>query len=286
MNVVRMLQGSPEWHEHRRKYRNASETPVVLGKSPWATPYQLWAQKMGLIEPEVTPAMRHGSELEPAAREAYEARVGVVMQPLVVVAGNYSASLDGMTLAGDRILEIKCPVKGRDSTLWAAVSVGQLPECYKYQVQHQLMVTGAAVADVWVFDGSEGLLLQVNPDPSSWPRIRAGWDEFMAYVASRSPPPLTKDDVRERSDPDWLEAAAVYLETKLFTDQARRALEEAKERLVALTSHTRESGGGLVVTRFCRAGAIDYSKVAELAGIDLEPYRAAPKEEVRVALTP
>ena len=71
--IVKLVQGSAEWHEHRRKYRNASETPVVLGVSPWLTPYQLWQQKLGLIEPEVTPAMLRGTQLEPAARAAYEA---------------------------------------------------------------------------------------------------------------------------------------------------------------------------------------------------------------------
>jgi len=118
MKIVRMLQGSPEWHEHRRTHRNASETPVLLGLSPWQTPYQLWQVKLGLLEPIVTPAMRHGSGLEALARAAYERRTGHVMQPLVVVDDKYSASLDGMTLGGKRIVEIKCPVKGRDSTLW------------------------------------------------------------------------------------------------------------------------------------------------------------------------
>ena len=32
--IVQIVQGSPEWHEHRRRYRNASETPVVLGPRP------------------------------------------------------------------------------------------------------------------------------------------------------------------------------------------------------------------------------------------------------------
>src|SRR5438876_12144533 len=155
MKIVRMLQGSPEWHEHRRKYRNASETAVVLKLSPWLTPYQLWQQKLGLIEQEVTAAMRHGSELEPVARAAYERRTGLVMQPLVVVDGEYSASLDGMTLGGERIVEIKCPVKGRDSTLWQTVEAGRLPEHYQWQVQHQLLVTRAAVADLFIFDGAE-----------------------------------------------------------------------------------------------------------------------------------
>ncbi len=61
MNIVKLMQGSAEWHEHRRKHRNASETPVVLGVSPWQTPYQLWQYKLGLIEPEVTAAMLHGT---------------------------------------------------------------------------------------------------------------------------------------------------------------------------------------------------------------------------------
>jgi putative phage-type endonuclease len=157
--VVRVAQGSPEWHEHRRKYRNASETPVVLGVSPWKTPYQLWQLKLGLIEQQVTPVMQRGTDLEPVARAAYERQAGCVMQPLVVIDGEYSASLDGMTLGGDRLLEVKCPFKGRDSTLWKTVEAGRLPEHYQWQVEHQLMVTSAAVADVFVFDGTEGILL-------------------------------------------------------------------------------------------------------------------------------
>ena len=88
----------------------------------------------------------------PAARAAYERRTGLVMQPLVVVEGEYSASLDGLTLGGDRLVEIKVPFKGRDSTLWKTVEAGRLPEHYQWQVQHQLLVTKAEVADVFVFE--------------------------------------------------------------------------------------------------------------------------------------
>ena len=120
------------------------------------TPYQLWQIKLGLVEPEVTAAMLHGTQLEPQARAAYEALTGHVMQPLVLVDGEYSASLDGLTLSGDRVLEIKCPFSGRDSTLWKTVAEGRLPEHYELQVQHQLHGAGADVADVYVFDGTEG----------------------------------------------------------------------------------------------------------------------------------
>jgi putative phage-type endonuclease len=285
MNIVRMAQGSPEWHEHRRKYRNASETPAVLGVSPWQTPYQLWQVKLGLVEQQVTPAMRHGSDMEPAARAAYETQTGRVMQPLVVVDGEYSASLDGMTLAGDRIVEIKCPVKGRESTLWQAVAAGELPEHYRWQVQHQLLVTSAAVADVFVFDGAAGVLLEIAPAPETWPQIQEAWDKFATFIESKTPPPLSKGDVRERNDAEWFASAAHYLEMKLFAEQAQKELVDAKDRLVALTSHSSETGGGVTVTRYWKQGSIEYRKIQELKALDLDKYRGAPREETRINAT-
>ena len=71
--------------------------------------------------------MLRGTELEPAARAAYERLTGLTMQPLVMVDGEYPASLDGLTLAGDRLVEIKCPLKGRESTLWQAVQQRRYP---------------------------------------------------------------------------------------------------------------------------------------------------------------
>ena len=45
--ILKLVQGSPEWHAHRSQSRNASETPVVLGMSPWMTPFQLWEIRTG-----------------------------------------------------------------------------------------------------------------------------------------------------------------------------------------------------------------------------------------------
>ena len=105
--IVQLVQGSKEWHAHRAKYRNASETPAVLGVSPWVTPYQLWQQRTRRATQDVNFAMMRGTQLEPSARAAYEQLTGHVMQPLVLVEGDYSASLDGMTLDASLIVEIK-----------------------------------------------------------------------------------------------------------------------------------------------------------------------------------
>jgi putative phage-type endonuclease len=282
--ICRLVQGSAEWHEHRRRHRNASETPIVLRVSPWQTPYQLWQHKLGLNEPEATAAMLRGTELEPAARAAYEARTGLVMQPLVLVDGEYSASLDGLTLGGERLVEIKCPFKGRDSTLWKTVEAGRLPEHYQWQVQHQLMVTKAEAADVFVYDGTDGIQLEVAPDPSTWPQIHTAWDAFMRCVKDAQAPPLTARDTRIRDDPEWLSAAAAYLELRTAYDVLSAKFDEAKARLAGLASHAKEQGGGLSVSRLWMRGNVEYKRVPELAGIDLEQYRRAAKEEVRVTV--
>ena len=172
--IVKLVQGSPAWHEHRRHHRNASETPAVLGLSPWMTPHQLWQIKTGRApQPEVTPAMAHGTQLEPLARDAYEKQTGYVMEPLVLVDGEYSASLDGITLDGQLMLEIKCP-KSKDSKILAEAKAGRVPVYIYWQMQTQLLVSGAELAHLYVFDGATGILLEQRPEAVSMGHAAAG----------------------------------------------------------------------------------------------------------------
>lgn len=286
MNALhKMVQGSPEWHEHRSQYRNASETAAVMGLSPWMTPYQLWQLKTGKTQPEEpTAPMKHGTEMEPIARAAYEAKTGLVMQPLVMTSGEYSASLDGITLARDLLLEIKCPYKGKVSELWQSVEVGEIPEMYRVQIQHQLMVSEATKAHLWCFDGTDGLLLTVQRDEVCQQRIRKAWDEFNIYVDTDTPPPMTDADTVLREDTDWQVASEDYIVLKGLAEDAATRADEAKAKLISLAVHSRESGSGVIVTRFYKQGSVDYKKVPELGSVDLEQYRCKAKEEVRVTI--
>ena len=285
MNALyKMQQGTPEWHEHRARYRNASETAAVMGVSPWQTPYNLWLVKTGRKEVKETEAMRHGTATEPAARATFEHETALIMQPLVVVDGLYSASLDGMTLNGATLLEVKCPYKGHASELWQTVTTGTVPEHYRLQVQHQLMVSKAQLAYLWVYDGKTGIKVVIEPDESTFEKIREAWDRFQPYLDNDTPPPLTDQDTVSRSDPAWREAAESYMGWKSVIDEAQAKADSAKARLVVLTSHSRESGYGVVVTRYWKVGNVDYKKVPELQGVDLEQYRGKMREEVRVTV--
>jgi putative phage-type endonuclease len=286
MNALyQLVQGSAEWHEHRKLYRNASETAAVMGMSPWQTPYELWLVKTGRKVTVETEAMRHGTATEPAARAEFELESGLIMQPLVIVDGDYSASLDGITLAGDTIVEIKCPYKGQTSELWQTVHTGSVPAHYMLQVQHQLMVSKAKHAYLWVYDGQQGIGLTIDPDVAAFVQIKAAWEQFQPYLDKDTPPPLTDQDTLTRSDALWQQAAAEYLQLKAISDEAQSKADEVKAKLISLTAHSRESGFGVSVTRYWKQGNVDYKKVPVLQGVDLDAYRGKVREEVRVTIS-
>jgi len=282
--IVQLIQGSPEWHAHRANYRNASETSIVMGLSPWVTPYQLWLQKTGRAKSEMNAAMARGTQLEPEARMAYEALTGHIMQPLVLVDGDYSASLDGLTFDGSLIVEIKCPYKGKASNLWQAVEAGEIPAYYQWQIQHQLMVAGATQAHLYVFDGKDGILLEVQKFTHAKERIHEAWETFWPCMTADTPPPLTDKDKVMREDAAWQAAAKGYLTIKAEADAVAEKLDAAKEALVSLAKHPSETGSGVTVTRFWKQGNVDYKKVPELAGVELDAYRGKAREEVRVSV--
>ena len=283
--IIQLAQGSPEWHAYRQSRRNASESAAVLGLSPWMTPYQLWLVKTGRSETRVTQAMQRGTDLEPLARAAYEEQTGLIMQPLVLEADGYSASLDGMTLEGDLVLEIKCPLRGTRSDLWQDVQSGQVPAYYGIQVQHQLMVSGADTAHLWVFDGDQGILHAIERDVTVMERIRAGWDAFQQYLTNDTPPPLTEADTVLRHDSAWIAAAEAYAQAKREADALAERLEAVRQALVSLAQHPREQGAGVSVTRYWKQGNVDYKKVPQLKGVDLSPYRGKARQEVRIVLS-
>lgn len=61
----------PAWHEARRTFIGASDAPAVLGISPWATPLDVWADKLNIgqrFEGNLSTNMGHALE-ELIARE-------------------------------------------------------------------------------------------------------------------------------------------------------------------------------------------------------------------------
>lgn len=127
-----------EWLAIRRTGIGSSDIAGVLGLSPWASPYTVWADKRGLVPPvEQTEAMEVGTELEEPIARLFQRRHGrpvrrvraILRHPLYSFA---LANVDRVTDGGDAVVEIKAT-----SRRWERV-----PDHYMVQVQWQLGVTG------------------------------------------------------------------------------------------------------------------------------------------------
>ena len=95
-----LIQQSQEWLDYRKSKIGASDAPVIMGVSPWCTPYKLWMQKNDLIpDTYKSRAMSRGIAMEDTARAFFSLETGVLVEPSVVVHSDLDwmiASLDGL----------------------------------------------------------------------------------------------------------------------------------------------------------------------------------------------
>lgn len=194
MQIVNLIQGSPEWHEHRRTHFNASDAAAMLGISPYMSREELLKRMATGIASEPTPEQQRifarGHAIEAACRPHAETVIGESISPVVGVSGKLSASFDGITFGEDVIWECKT----LNSTLREVFRTGaELPEHYRAQLEHQLMVSGA---DKCLFSAAtitaDGELDEVmgcwyESDQSMRQRIIDGWAQFEADLAAWQP---------------------------------------------------------------------------------------------------
>lgn len=179
--VKGLAQGTPEWLAFRRHLRMASETPGLLGLNKYSSPERTITNKVRAIEVEQSPAMAHGHEQEPLARDWYNEAFGELMRPAVWQLGEYGASLDGINLDGKRILEVKSPWKDpQNSERYVLAKQGSYIEADYAQVQHQLYVSEADACDllVWDWTTESGLVVEILPDPIYWNTIFRVWNRY------------------------------------------------------------------------------------------------------------
>jgi putative phage-type endonuclease len=277
-----LIQGSQEWKALRQTKVGASDASAILGLSKWATPFQLWEQKLGLKEVEMTSAMYRGHELEEEARREFEHLHGVTVFPDVVFHPEYEwmmASLDGIDIEKKTLVEIKCINRNDHQTALD----GKVPDHYFPQCQHQLAVTGLPFMYYFSYDPLNPATVIVPRDDVYIADMIDREKEFYRCMTEFDPPPLTdKDYVDMSGDAMWAINATAY---RMAMDK-RKAYEEAENSLrkilIDMADGKNSKGCGIKMTRIVRKGNIAYDKVPELQGIDLEPYRKSPIESWRI----
>ncbi len=194
-------QGSQEWRAARAHRFTASQAPAMMGASKYQTRAELLREKATGITPEVTPDQQRlfdrGHAAEAAARPLAEAIVGEELAPIVGTLDldglPLLASFDGIDVMGEVIWENKL----LNQSLVQQIEAGDLEPHYHFQLEHQLLVSGASRALFTTSDGTgDGTHhLWYTSRPERRAALIAGWHQFKidlaAYVPEDHPAPVT-----------------------------------------------------------------------------------------------
>lgn len=274
---------SPEWHELRNTPGaiGGSDVGVLLGLSPFVSPYALWAKKKGLIpDQQTSDAMEWGHRLErPILEKFAESRNGTTFTNCGTWASKenslHRANPDGLYLTptGElQLIEIKT---ARDETYWKDEN-GNLtvPATYRAQVQWYLYVLGLTQATVAVlFAGSRYYEFAVEGSEFEQELAVREAEKFTELVLGDKQPELTApftatQEALRYQHPEIDQEAAVdledlgvhYLNAVADLDKAQDLVDELKARVLEAMGTARR---GLVydqwlITRQARKGGLPY----------------------------
>lgn len=319
MKVVDLVQRSPEWHAWRRHGVSASDAATILGISPYKTPWRLWAEKTGRLQPEDlsrNPNVRRGVRLEDVARQAVEKYVdecGGVLLPVCVEHESMPwlrASFDGLNDQNEPV-ELKCPADSTlekvkaDMSLDTIKAEGEQSEAYRLyypQVQFQMMVVGAQRGYLAFYsekDGGQLITFTLDLDLELVSELSTKAKAFWDTVQNDKAPPMDpgrdifvpSGENREKWDA-LVERRGKLSEALSKEERIAKGLKaELKTNegdLIALMGDfSHAAAQGLAVTRYEQQGGVDYKALLaehlpDLAPAELDKYRKEGSRRVKI----
>jgi putative phage-type endonuclease len=231
---VDLAQRTAEWHAWRRCHIGGSDVPAILGLSPYAGPWTVWAVKTGRVavtpDPAAARRMEAGELLEPVILRWWSEETGRRVEPGEVweaaddLGWWLGASLDAIADDG-RIVEAKFSLRR-----WT-----ELPPHVEALVVWQLGVSGRERATVVAWHGGELGTWEVAADPDRFHSVlravRRWWDA--AIVAGREPDatPADAPALDARPSAGDQEAVPATAEVALLVEELLAL--KAEERSVA-----------------------------------------------------
>lgn len=188
-----------DWLVKRRQGVGASEIAAALGRNPWTSALALYAQK---VDPdpedeEMPEHMAWGLRLEKPIAEEWEKRTGIPIEragqllrsrehPWAICTPDFWAIIEDPT--GTRLEPLQIKTTG-SSRGWED---GGIPRHYQLQVQHEILVTGAARGHLACLVGSGRFRMiekTLERNESDIAEIVRRGEEFWQRVLDREPPP-------------------------------------------------------------------------------------------------
>lgn len=293
---------TPERLKERRSLIGASDMPIIMGDSPYMTPYELWLDKTNKTPLEQTTnfAIERGNRWEDRVRQLFEKKSGMEFYAKNFTHPEnpiHSASLDGYNAQYKEGLEIK--VTSRE--VLKEVAAGRVPEKYKAQVQWQIYVADlkknnffAAFVDKnekGVEEIIETSLTVVYRDNDYIEKLINAADAFWTFVESNTAPPLTDKDSKELKGHAARKDFAELKRVKQKLDDVKQTMRELESvykflqnECIKHMDHAIVTCEGVKLQKIVRKGSIDYKEMSESEKNIIEKYRKPDTISYRVDL--
>lgn len=276
-------QGTDEWHGWRRGNIGSSDASIIMGASPYKTPFDLWMEWTNRRPREPNKfATELGHRAEPFIRALAESAIGEILEPVTISSEDYpfmGASLDGTNLLQDIIVEMKLNNEEKHETALG----GSIPPEHWPQLQHQLSVVETAEyllyvsapgnKDPWELTIDDLAFVRVQRDNDYIRQLIIAEAEFLEHLANDTPPERTERDYAQISNPQWRRAAQRWLKLNEKMEGLKKQMKEVEAKLTKLADDKSVSGCGVQVTLSEIPGRVAYNKIPELKNVNLDAYR-------------
>lgn len=270
-------QNSPEWEKLRKRMIGASDVPIILGLSPYKSPYRLWLEKTGRKEPKLVGTRGH--EIEEHIRHKVSDDLKRIFLPLVHFHDKHPmlmASLDGITMDQSTILEIKAI---SEEAYEHIKETNEIPPHHYAQIQIQLYCSPKTEFCYYVctkFDfvnmPEEYHIVKVYADKQYQEGIIQRIYEFYDYMISDLPPPSNESDyIVIENDPEFAQAANSWMKARQALKEAQALEKQARDDLIALTDDGSCEGHGVSLRKSYRK-TVDYKRACEDNNINTDIY--------------
>jgi predicted phage-related endonuclease len=196
MNLVNVMQGTPEWLDLKTRYYSASEAPVMMGVSRFMRRDELLKLKSFGVEKEFDEFTKklhekgHNAEesIRPFVEKIIDAMLYRTVGTLEINGLHLLASFDGITMIEDIIFEHKL----YNMELAEQVANNILQPEYYWQLEHQFLVSGARKAIFVVSDGTPQKMKHMfyEPVPGRAEQLISHWKQFDDDLKSFVPQPI------------------------------------------------------------------------------------------------
>lgn len=281
-----MEQRSAAWYEARKGRLTGSNIGAALGVNPWKTPDDLIRQMVREYhgaESDFTgnAATEYGQLHEPLAVMDYMAKTGLHPEEcgfFVHPDREWLGASPDALINDDGLLEVKCPFglrnkKGADLVFKTAA---EQPHYYA-QMQVEMRCAGREWCDFYQWSPNGDSLERIYSDAGWWSQNLPLLEQFYQRF-------LSEIDNPEHLEPKEVEINTLAAKSLIAEyDRLRAVIEDAEAERKSIMSRLIEAAKGRnavihgrKLTQIERKGNIQYAKVPELKGLDLEPYRASP----------